>query len=63
MTPTDYQIVEAMIALGGSFVQHLGRAWRCADAHNRERLRNTFADYWETYKELATLQPHRTSER
>jgi hypothetical protein len=63
MTPTDYHIVEAMIALGGSFVQHLGRAWRCADTDNQQRLKEAFPDVWEQYADLASLHPHRTSER
>ncbi len=55
--PTDDEIVQTMIDLGGSFVSRLGEAWRYADASNRAILRVAFDGYWENYKELAALKP------
>jgi hypothetical protein len=45
-----------MLLFGGSFVQQLGHLYRVADAANREKLRTAFADYWDEYRQLATLK-------
>ena len=50
---TDEDIVVAMETFGGSFVQALAHAFRCADFTNQARLRTAFADVWEKYRELA----------
>jgi hypothetical protein len=63
MTPSDDQIVDAMITYGGSFTSQLGKAWRAADQHNREVLENAFSGYWREYREIATLKAERMSER
>ena len=60
---TDHQITEAMLTYGGSFVQALVQAWRCADSHNQARLKATFFDYWEQYRELAEMQEQRAAKR
>ena len=51
---TDWEITQAMIVYGGGFVSALGELWRRGDAHNQERLKATFADYWELYEEIAS---------
>ena len=50
--PTDFQITEAMLTFGGSFVQALARAWRCADRENQDRLHDAFPDVWADYRDL-----------
>ena len=50
---SDYEITEAMIQMGGSFVRLLGKLWRVADTDNRARLKATFPEYWERYAEFA----------
>jgi len=52
MDEQEMKIVEAMSKYGGSFVKALAEAYRRGDARNRGRLRVTFAEYWETYKEM-----------
>jgi len=53
---TDYQIADAMKAIGGSFVRALGLAWFAADLINREKLKAAFPEYWEEYRELVALR-------
>lgn len=53
MTVTDYEITEAMIAYGGSFVSGLGRLWRVADIVNKGKLKDAFPDYWTNYSDEA----------
>ena len=60
---TDYQVVETMITYGGSFVQALGKAYRCADQWNQERLKAAFPNLFDEYRELAELQEQRARER
>lgn len=48
-----WAISEAMIQIGGSFIQHLGRALRAADPTNRVRIREAFPEYWTTYRKVA----------
>lgn len=50
---TDYEIAEAMIVYGGSFVSSLGRLWQLADPVNRGRLKDAFPDYWKNYSDEA----------
>jgi len=59
VTPDDFAITEAMIMYGGSFAQQLGKAWRCADETNQQRLKAAFGDCWEKYRELAKLKAQR----
>jgi len=58
----DYQVIEAMIQYGGSFVARLGQAALCADHVNLARLRDAFPDYWRQYAEMVRLKPVRRSE-
>jgi len=53
---TDYQIADAMKAIGGSFVRTLGQLWFMADLINREKLKAAFPEYWEEYRELVQLK-------
>ena len=53
---TDYQIADAMKAIGGSFVRLVGQAWFAADLINREKLKAAFPEYWEEYRELVQLK-------
>lgn len=50
---TDYDVIDAMLLLGGNFIQHLARAYRAADAENQHRLKAAFADEWRRYADLA----------
>ena len=52
---TEWEITEAMIVYGGSFVSMLGKLYRLADTDNRARLRQAFPEYWAEYIELAQL--------
>jgi hypothetical protein len=53
---SEWEITEAMIIYGGSFVQGLGRLWRQADSDNKRKLLTAFRDYFEKYDELAALK-------
>ena len=53
MTEEEMQIVEAMEKCGGSFVKALANAYRHGDHFNRGKIRATWSEYWETYKEMA----------
>jgi hypothetical protein len=50
---TEYDVTEAMLRYGGSFVQQLARLIRMADADNKRRLVEAFPEYLEQYRELA----------
>lgn len=49
----EYEVTEAMIRFGGSFVQQLGRLFRSADEQNTARLMAAFPEYWAEYRDLA----------
>jgi uncharacterized protein YozE (UPF0346 family) len=49
----DFEIIEAMLAYGGSFVEALARCWQRADKDNQKRLKLAFPEIWEHYTELA----------
>ena len=53
---TDDQVIEAMLTMGGNFMQRLALAYRAADLENRLRIRTAFADKWAEYAELARLR-------
>jgi pyruvate/2-oxoacid:ferredoxin oxidoreductase beta subunit len=55
MNEEDIKIVEAMEKYGGSFVKALANACRHADHYNLGKLRITFSDYWNTYREMSGL--------
>lgn len=57
MNDENYKIIEAMETYGGSFVQALADAFRRADPSNFHKLKHTFSEYWEKYKEMAQGRP------
>jgi hypothetical protein len=56
--PDDHEslILAKMTLYGGSFVKALAAAYPLADADNRQIIRNSFADYWVRYAELAEVE-------
>jgi hypothetical protein len=54
---TEWEVSQAMIRYGGSFVQALGRAFAVADSGNQARLRVAFPELWAEY-EAMSLAPH-----
>ncbi len=57
MNEEDIKIVDAMEKYGGSFVKALANAARHADHYNLGKIRQTFHEYWDTYREMAGLLP------
>jgi len=49
----EYDVTEAMILYGGSFVQQLGKLLRAADAENKSRLVAAFPEFIKEYREIA----------
>ena len=56
-TPTDNEIVSAMVVYGGGFVKSLAESFRRADEINFARLKAAFPDLWEKYTRLAVARP------
>ena len=52
----DWEITEAMIRYGGSFVHGLGRLFRMADATNKAKLQTAFPEYWIKYRDIAAVR-------
>ncbi len=52
----DWEITEAMIRYGGSFVHSLGRLWRMADSVNKAKLQTAFPEYWIKYRDIAAVR-------
>lgn len=55
--PDDYEylILAKMELYGGGFAKQLSIAYRLADSVNRQKIRNTFSEYWIKYAELAEV--------
>lgn len=53
---TDYEMAQAMIFFGGSFVRMLGQLWHRADEENRAIILAAWPGYVEEYRELARLK-------
>lgn len=49
----DYEVAEAMMRYGGSFVQILGELTARADLINLEKIKSTWPEYWGKYTEFA----------
>lgn len=49
----NYEIIEVMKRFGGSFVQALAEAWLKADPVNRQKIKDTWPEYWSRYTEMA----------
>ena len=58
--PTLFDVTEAMIDHGGSFVRTLGELFRKADDINVVKLKAAFPEYWTRYSLLATRAPQRS---
>lgn len=56
---TDYQIVQAMRACGGSFARALAEAFDRADLDNQARIKIAFPELWEEYRNLARMREER----
>jgi hypothetical protein len=50
---SEYEITEAMMRYGGSFVAQLGRLMRLADEDNKQRLFKAFPEYIQQYDAIA----------
>lgn len=53
MNSTDYDITEAMLKYGGSFVVALAQAARRADKINLAKIKTTWPECWAQYNDLA----------
>lgn len=53
MADQDLAVIEAMEKYGGSFVVALAQAARRADSTNLAKIKETWADYWQQYTEMA----------
>ena len=51
----DALVVDAMEMYGGSFVSALARTARYADDRNLMRIKDTWADYWKEYSDIAKI--------
>lgn len=51
MTEEDQTVLENMTAYGGSFVRALAMAAIAADADNLQKIKDTWPEYWEKYKD------------
>ncbi len=49
----DSEIARVMRTYGGSFVKALGELWLIADFDNRARIKHTWPEYWQKYREFA----------
>ena len=48
----DWKVIENMRKFGGSFVNSLGDCFLRADATNYAKLRKTFPEYWNEYRDI-----------
>ena len=49
----ENRAAELMLQIGGSFAQHLARAFRVADSDNRARILAAWPDLFERYARMA----------
>lgn len=59
--PTDVDVINAMRAYGGSFVQALAEAALNADTTNLQLIKSTWPQYWNRYGEMAEAMPESTN--
>lgn len=45
-------VAQRMISYGGSFVKRLGDALQHADHINQAKIKNTWPEYWDQYKNM-----------
>ena len=48
-----YAIGQAMVAYGGTFMSNLGKALQNSDGENQRKIKETWSDDWNYYRELA----------
>jgi hypothetical protein len=53
---TDFEMAEAMHSYGGSFCQALAQAWFHADATNRAKILQTWAEECQEFRDVARLK-------
>ena len=51
-TDEVYNVSRAMQRYGGSFVQNLGVALSCADDENVAKIKATWPEYWQQYRDM-----------
>lgn len=56
MSDQDLRVIECMERYGGSFVVALAQAARRADATNLAKIKETWANYWQQYTQMADLK-------
>lgn len=57
MSEEEIQIVEKMKIYGGSFVQALADCFYNADLVNFKKLKKSFPEYWEEYRNFEIPNP------
>lgn len=59
LTDEDIKTLENMEKYGGSFVKILAQlAWR-ADRQNLGKIKDTWPEYWKTYRDWDLGKPHK----
>lgn len=56
-----FAIGQAMIVYGGSFMSNLGKALQNADSENQRKIRETWPDDWQRYRNMAVQMYERES--
>jgi hypothetical protein len=51
--PTEHQILRAIEAYGGSFMQAIAEAYKLGDSTNRAKIRSAWAGEWRKYSAMA----------
>ena len=52
-----------MLETGGTFVKQLGALWQCADAYNRQKIRDNWEEVWRSYGNFAEILRQERGER
>lgn len=52
MTEEDQTVLSNMVDYGGSFVRALAVAATHADAENLQKIKDTWPEYWQKYKDM-----------
>lgn len=48
-----FAIGQAMAVYGGSFMSNLGKALQCADGNNQKKIKETWPEDWQKYRNVA----------
>jgi len=59
----DFETVQTMLETGGTFVKQLGALWQCADAYNRQKIRDNWQEVWRSYSNFAEILRQERGER